>query len=68
MIKQKIEELKEISFKFFNFIILLPVYFLGVGISYLLWRFFESKNKKSAFWIKSKNLVKNIKKFEETYE
>jgi hypothetical protein len=67
-IKKKFEKLKEISFKTLNFFILLPVYFLGVGISHLLWKFFESGKKASEVsWIKSKKLKKEIESYEESY-
>jgi hypothetical protein len=63
--KEQFKKIKEISYRAFNFILLLPVYFLGIGISHLLWRL--SKNKTSKGWIKSLKLNRNIKKYEDTY-
>lgn len=63
--KEQFKKLKETSYKAANFVILLPVYVLGIGISHLLWRL--SKNKTSKGWIKSSKLSRNIKKYEDTY-
>jgi hypothetical protein len=46
-----------------NFIILLPVYFIGVGFSYLLWKLFSRKKS-----VESKTYWKESKKLEEKYE
>jgi hypothetical protein len=65
--RKKLKFLKEISFNTFNFVILLPVYFLGVGISKLLWYFAHLKGKKEKGWKPSKSLNNNIKDYEEMY-
>lgn len=61
-----LKKIKDVSFKFFNFFFLLPVYFIGIGISHLLWHF-VSKREESHNWILSKELVKKIESYEETY-
>lgn len=56
-----IEKLKKVNEAFkniFNFIILLPVYYIGVGLTFLIWKIFsrkEDKNKKT-YWLTSEKL------------
>jgi len=48
-----------------NFLLLMPVYFAGVGLSKLIWTIFYKKKEGKNYWIKSKKLPKNLKKWEE---
>lgn len=66
--KEGFKKIKDISFKSFNFIFLIPVYYIGVGISSLLWHL-GSKRKKNLnnYWIRSEKIDKNIRNHEERY-
>jgi hypothetical protein len=66
--KKFLKNLKEAFFKMINFLILLPIYFVGIGISKILWYFSKLISKESRNgWIKSEKLSKNLKDYEEMY-
>jgi hypothetical protein len=65
--KEQLKKIKDISFKFFNFFFLIPVYFIGIGISNLLWRLSKKDTRKINYWIQSKELDRSIKNHEESY-
>jgi hypothetical protein len=66
--KKFLKNLKETSFKMINFVILLPVYFIGIGLSKILWYFSKLISKESRNgWIKSEKLSKKLKDYEEMY-
>jgi len=48
-----------------NFILLLPTYFLGVGICRILWEIFGKKNfhKNNPYWIISEKLEEEYEKY-----
>jgi len=63
-----LKNLKETSFKVINFILLLPIYFVGVGVSNILWHFSRLMSKEvRKGWIKSEKLSKRFKDYEEMY-
>jgi hypothetical protein len=66
--KKFLKNLKEASFKMTNFLILLPIYFIGIGSSKILWYFSKLISKESEKgWIKSEKLSKKLKDYEEMY-
>jgi hypothetical protein len=66
--KNFLKNLKEASFKIINFVILLPVYFIGIGLSKILWYFSKLVGKESINgWLKSERLSKKLKDYEEMY-
>jgi len=66
--KNFFKNLKEASFKVFSFVILLPVYFIGVGLSKILWYFSQLRSKEiRKGWIESEKLSRNLKDYEEMY-
>jgi hypothetical protein len=68
IMKKFLKNLKETSFKMTNFVILLPIYFIGIGLSKILWYFSKLISKESGKgWIKSEKLSKNLKDYEEMY-
>jgi hypothetical protein len=60
-IKEKLKEINNKIINVFNFLLLLPVYFIGVGFCHLLWRAFGEKSR--GYWIKSRKLDKTYKKY-----
>lgn len=51
-----------------NFILLLPVYFVGAGVSHIIWRlFYRKRMDEKTFWTKSDLLPKKVKKYLEMY-
>jgi hypothetical protein len=66
--KNLLKNLKELSFKMINFVILLPIYFIGIGLSKILWYFsrLASKDSKKT-WLESEKLSKKLKDYEEMY-
>jgi hypothetical protein len=68
IMKKFLKNLKETSFKMTNFVILLPIYFIGIGLSKILWYFSKLISKESGKgWIKSEKLSKRLKDYEEMY-
>jgi hypothetical protein len=68
IMKKFLKNLKEASFKITNFLILLPIYFIGIGLSKILWYFSKIISKESEKgWIKSEKLSKKLKDYEEMY-
>jgi len=66
--KNFLKNLKEASFKIINFVILLPIYFIGIGLSKILWYFSKLISKESRNdWLKSEKLSKKLKDYEEMY-
>jgi hypothetical protein len=66
--KKFLKNLKETSFKMTNFVILLPIYFIGIGLSKILWYLSKLISKESGKgWIKSEKLNKRLKDYEEMY-
>jgi hypothetical protein len=62
-LKKILKKINTITIDVINFVLLLPVYFIGVGLSSLLCRFFRKKQKtKKSYWIDSE---KTSKKYEE---
>ena len=65
--KKFFKNLKE-SFKIINFVILLPIYFIGIGLSKILWYFSKLISKESRNgWLESEKLSKKLKNYEEMY-
>jgi hypothetical protein len=66
--KNFFKNLREASFKMINFVILLPIYFIGIGLSKILWYFSKLVVKESRNgWLKSERLSKKLKDYEEMY-
>lgn len=66
--KNYFKSLKETSFKVANFVVLLPIYFIGIGISKVLWYFSTLISKESKKgWIESERLIRKLKDYEEMY-
>jgi len=66
--KKFLKNLKEASFKMINFVMLLPIYFIGIGLSKILWYFSKLISKEiRKGWIKSEKLSKKLKDYEEMY-
>ncbi len=63
--KKSADKLKTIA----NLFLLLPVYFIGVGLSKCIKRFLERNKKhmanRKSFWISNNKIYRNIKKYEE---
>jgi hypothetical protein len=66
--KNFFKNLREASFRMINFVILLPIYFIGIGLSKILWYFSKLVVKESRNgWLKSERLSKKLKDYEEMY-
>jgi hypothetical protein len=66
--KNFLKNLRENSFKIINFVILLPIYFIGIGLSKILWYFSKLVSKEIRNgWLESEKLSKKLKDYEEMY-
>jgi hypothetical protein len=62
---EKLKKINEILKNIFNFIILLPVYYAGVGITFLIWKTLNRREigEKISYWIESEKLKKKYKDY-----
>jgi hypothetical protein len=72
LIKKVVKILRKVNVVFINilnFILLLPVYFLGVGLCRLIWEMFVKKNfhRNISHWIKSDELEKYYEKYKKQF-
>jgi len=62
------KKLLKISIDLTNLVLTFLLYFFGVSISYLLWRFSRKKqNPKDTYWQKPKPLPKKLEEYYDQY-
>ena len=61
---EKIKQILDSINKFFAFFLLLPLYFIGIGLSKLLYVIFVKKSSKEG-WKTAEKLRRNIKYYED---
>jgi len=62
--KEKIRQITNSINRIFNFFLLLPVYFVGLGLSKILYKFFASKENNFG-WKNPEKLKRDIKNYED---
>ncbi len=62
-------KINKIFITVFNLVLLIPVYYIGVGISNLFWKFSRKniKNNKNSYWINSVKLSNSHKDYRKRY-
>jgi len=63
---EKLKKINRVLINITNFFLVLIIYFIGVGMSHLSWKFSKSIRKEKYFltyWLKSEELEKDIKEY-----
>lgn len=65
-ILSSLKKIKEISTDISNFVLLLPTYMIGIGISFLFWKVAKKSetkgSEKDTYWKKGKKILKSYEK------